>query len=420
MTVTQPPRRVVVTGLGVIAPNGCDLGTFWQSVRDGVSAAGPISRFDVSKVPHKIAAEVRGFEPARYLGAKQARRFERCLQYELAAAGLAAKDAALDFNRLDADRLGIVDASTVNGIESTLKAHLAFLEHGYKGMSPFTFINAYSGSGSGEVALHLGIKGHAITYCSGSASGNDAIGYAANMIRNDEADLMLAGGCEAPLIEAFWHGFCVNKVMTRRNEEPARAMRPFDRSRDGFVMGEGAAFLVLEELAHALDRRAHIRAEVLGQGRSCEAYHSVLPHPDGAGIYRAMEKALRQARLHPSEVDYINAHGTATESNDLAETRAIKRLFGPAATRVAVSATKPVTGHLLGAAGVLEAVICVLALEQAVIPPTINLDEPAEGCDLDYVPLRPRPYPVRVAMNLNSGFGGKNSCLVLGRFHTPE
>ncbi len=414
-----PPRRVVITGMGVIAPNGCDLGTFWRSLRQGTSAACRIGRFDVSKVPHKIAAEVRDFHPARYFDAKKARRYEHALQYEFAAAQLAVQDARVQFDQMDADRVGIIDATTVGGMESTLKAHAAFLEKGYRAMSPFTFLNAYSGSGCGEVAVELGIKGHAITYSSGSASGNDAIGLAAEMIRRDDADVMLAGGAEAPLVEAFWSGFCVTRVMTKRNEDPPRAMRPFDHEHDGFVMGEGAAFVVLEELAHALERQARIYVEVLGHGRSCEAYHSLLPHPEGLGVCRAMQKAMRQTRLHPSEVDYINAHGTATESNDLAETLAIKRFFGTHAPRLAVSATKPVTGHLLGAAGALETVICALALHHSEVPPTINFTQAAEGCDLDYVPNQARRYPLRVAMNLNSGFGGKNSCMILGRYTPP-
>src|SRR5438876_6080607 len=261
--------------------------------------------------------------------------------------------------------------------------------------------------------MGLGSKGHAVTYFSGSCSGNDAIGYGLQMIQNEEVDVMVAGGAEAPLLDGFWSGFCVTGVMTSRNETPAESMRPFDKSRDGFLLGEGAAFVVLEELSYALARGARIYAEVAGHGRSCEAYHSVSPHPDGVGLYRAMEKALRRARLHVSEVDYINAHGTATEANDLVETRAIKRLFGEHARRLAVSSTKPVSGHLLAAAGPLETVVCVLTLTHKEIPLTLNFKEPAEGCDLDYVPGESRAYPVRVAMNINSGFGGKNSCLIL-------
>jgi 3-oxoacyl-[acyl-carrier-protein] synthase II len=416
MNPSSHHRRVVITGMGVIAPNGCDLASFWNSLVNGVSAGVKVSRFDTSNVPNKIAAEIQDWDPCRYLDAKKARRFDRSIQYGISAARQATQDARLDFRNFDPDRVGIVEATSVSGMESTLNAHVAFLNKGYKGMSPFTFINAYCGGGSGEIALELGIKGHAITYCSGSASGNDAIGYALKMIQDDDVDVMVAGGSEAPLMEAFWSGFCVTKVMTRRNKTPQQAMRPFDRQRDGFLLGEGAAFLVLEELSHALGRGATIHAEVLGHGRSCEAYSSVSPQPDGVGLIRAMEKALRKARLHATEVQYINAHGTATELNDLVETRAIKQVFGAGAGRVAVSSTKPVTGHLLGAAGALEAVICTLAIRHQMLPPTINLSEPADGCDLDYVPASARPYPVRAVMNLNTGFGGKNSCLILKEF----
>ena len=417
MSFNPQHRRVVITGMGVIAPNGSDLASFWETIVQGVSAAGRVTRFDTGDVPTKIAAEIKDFDCGRYLDAKKARRFDHSIQYGIAAARLAMEQAGIDFKRFDPDRAGIVEATSVSGMESTLKAHMAFLARGYKGMSPFTFINAYCGGGSGEIALELGIKGHAITYCSGSASGNDAIGYGMKMIRDDEVDIMLAGGTEAPLLEAFWGGFCVNKVMTRRNKPPQQAMRPFDRGHDGFLLGEGSAFLVLEELSHALARGATIHAEVLGHGRSCEAYHSVAPHPEGLGLIRAMQKALRDARLHAAEIQYINAHGTATEANDLVETKAIKQVFGESAYRVAISSTKPVTGHLLGAAGAIETVVCALAIRHKMVPPTLNLAEPAEGCDLDYVPGQARPFPVRAAMNLNTGFGGKNSCLILGEFN---
>lgn len=406
---------MVITGLGVIAPNGKDLETFWRTVREGESAADIISRFDTSDVPSRVAAEIKDFDCGRYLDPRHAKRLDLSIQYGIAAARLAVRDAGLDLAAMDAERVGIVEATSISGLESTLKSHLAFLRRGYRAISPFTFINSYCGGGSGEIARELGIRGHAITYCSGSCSGNDAIGYALRMIQSDEADVMVAGGADAPLMEAFWSGFCVARIMTRRNDTPKQAMRPFDRRRDGVLLGEGGAFLVLEDLSHALMRRARIYAEVLGHGRSCEAYDSVAPHPEGLGLARAMQKALHDARLTPGEIDYINPHGTATADHDVVETRAIKRVFGEQAYRVAISSTKPVTGHLLGAAGALETVICALALHHGVIPPTINWSEAAEECDLDYVPGRARVYPLRHVMNLNSGFGGKNSCLILGR-----
>jgi 3-oxoacyl-[acyl-carrier-protein] synthase II len=411
-------RRVVITGMGVIAANGSNLQEFWKNVVEGNSAGDFVTRFDASSAPTRIAAEVKGFDPTLYMTAKQARRRELSIQYGIAAAKNATADAGLTFAEMNPDRIGIVEATSIGGMESTLKAHLKFLSKETGRMSPFTFINAYCGGGSGEIALELGVRGHAITYCSGSCSGNDAIGYAANLIADDDVDLMLAGGSEAPLMEAFWHGFCVTRVMTQHNSTPQGAMRPYDRTRDGFLLGEGSAFLVLEELSHALARRAKIYAEVLGHGRSCEAYDSVLPHPEGVGLARAMEKSLRAASLHPSEVDYINTHGTATPANDIAETNGIKKLFGKHAGRVATSSTKPVTGHLLGAAGAIEAVICALALKAQRIPPTINLTERDKGCDLDYVPQKSRAYPVKIALNVNTGFGGKNSSLVMGAYKT--
>jgi 3-oxoacyl-[acyl-carrier-protein] synthase II len=413
MNGEYPRRRVVITGMGVIAPNGLGLDAFWKSIRNGISAAAPVTRFDVSHVPTKIAAEVKGFDGKKYMDARKTRRFDLTIQYGIAAAQEAMRDAGVEPGSMDPDRAGVVEGTSVSGMESSFKGQTDYINKGYRGMSPYTLINAYCGGGCGELAHELGIKGYAVTLSSGSASGNDAIGYAANMVEDDEVDLVVAGGAEAPLLAPLWGAFCLTKVMTCRNHCPQEAMRPFDRTRDGFLLGEGAGFLVLEELSHALARGARIYAEVAGHGRSCEAYHSVSPHPEGVGMYRAMEKALRKARLTTSQIDYVNTHGTATEANDLVETIAIKRLFKEHAKHLAISSTKPVTGHLLAASGALETIVCALTLTHQVIPPTINLNEPAPGCDLDYVPAHPRAYPVKALMNLNVGFGGKNSCLIL-------
>ncbi len=412
-------RRIVITGLGVIAPNGQDVETFWRSVRDGLSAADKVTQFDPGDLPHKVAAEIRDFDPERYLDSKKARRYDKSIKYSIAAASLAVKDAGIRLEHFEPDRIGIAEGTTVSGFDSLFKAHDTFHRDPQQ-INPINVVNGYCGEGSSMIALELGIQGHAITYCSGCCSSNDAIGYAMNMIQQDEVDLMVAGGADANLLEPLWASFASLKVMTRQNDDPKGAMRPFDRRRDGFVLGEGAAFLVLEELTHALERKTKIHAEVLAHGRSCEAFHSVDLHPEGIGVYRAMEKAMRRAGLHPSEIDYINAHGSATRANDPIETLAIKRFFGEHAYRLAVSSTKPVTGHLMGASGSLETIICALALERQEIPPTINLQEPDERCDLDYVPNRARPYPLRYTMNLNSGFGGKNSCLILGRYEPGD
>jgi len=406
--------------MGVIAPNGKDLAGFWHSIRQGISAAAPVTRFDASRFTSRLAAEVKDFQPDAYMDPKMVKRSDLSTQFSVAAASLAVQDAALDLETIDPDRVGVIEGTTVSGMQSVLKGHKNYLDNdGYRNLSPFTVINGYCGEGSSRVALQLGIRGYAVTYCSGCASGNDAIGYGSQMVRLDEVDAVLAGATDDMMIEPMYAGFCLLGVMTQRNDTPQQAMRPFDRDRDGFVLGEGSAFVVLEELSHALARRAHIYAEVLGHGRSCEAYHPTDTHPEGLGFRRAMEKALRNARVHPSEVDYVNAHGTATKSNDPIETRAIKAVFLEHSRRVAVSSTKPITGHLMGAAGAIETVVCALAIHHQEIPPTINQQEPAEDCDLDCVPNEARPYPVKIAVNLNAGFGGKNACLVLGRYSEP-
>lgn len=409
-------RRVVVTGIGVIAPNGSTPETFWKSVAAGESAARPLTRFPPGDAPVRIACEIHDFDPTRYMDAKAARRLDRSLLLGVAAASDAVNDARVDCAALDADRVAVVEGTSVSTNERVAMATEAYAIRGYKGVSLFGMINGYAGGGSGEISLHIGARGHSMTMSTGSASGNDVIGCGAEMIRRDDADVVIAGGAEAPIMPTIWAAFCHGKVMTRRGGDPREAMRPFDAERDGFVLGEGAAFLVLEELTHALQRGARIYCEIMAQGSACESYHPVAPHPEGAGILRAMDKAIRRARLQPSDIDYINAHGTATDANDAVETRAIRTFFGAHAGRLAVSSTKPVTGHLMAAAGALESAICALALYHQTMPPTCNLRVPAPECDLDYVRRVARSYPIRYAMNLNSGFGGKNACLLLGRF----
>ncbi|MEZ0255700.1 MAG: beta-ketoacyl synthase, partial [Chthoniobacter sp.] len=409
-------RRVVITGMGVITAAAQRLNEFWSCVRNGISGGKPLTRFDAGDAPTRIAAEITEFDANQFMDAKMARRLDFSHRYGIAAAKLARDDAKIDFSKVDADRVGIVEGTSMSSNEAAAKADEGYARRGYKGVGPFALINGYSGAGSGEIAKELNIRGHSITLSSSSASGNDALGYAVSMIRHEEVDAMVAGGAEAPIMPNIWGALCLGQVMSRRNDMPQAAMRPFDKSRDGILLGEGAAYLVLEELSYALSRGARIYAEILGHGRSCEAYHPVAPHPDGPGYFRAIQKGMRDAGVDPEQVDYINAHGTATEANDLVETKAIKRFFGAHAYRLAVSSTKPITGHLLGAAGALETVVCALALHHQEIPMTLNHSEPGEGCDLDYVRGRSRPYPIRIALNLSSGFGGKNSCLVLRRY----
>lgn len=417
---SEERRRVVITGIGVIAPNGCDPKTFWSTLERGESAAGPLTRFEAHDAPTKIACEVRDFDPTDFMDAKAARRLDRSLLYGVAASVRAVEDAGLNWSALDADRVGVVEGTTVSTNETVTRATEAYAARGYRGVSLLGMINGYSGGGSGEISLRLGARGHSVTLSTGSASGNDVMGHGLAMIERDDVDVVVAGGAEAPIVPTIWAAFCQGKVMTRRAGDPKQAMRPFDLDRDGFVLGEGATFIVLEEMSHALARGARIYCEFLAQGHACESYHPVAPNPQGTGILRAMEKAVRRARIDLTEVDYINAHGTATETNDAVETLAIRKFFGEHANRLAVSSTKPVTGHLMAAAGAVETAVCALAVHHRTMPPTLNLQTSAAECDLDYVPGKARSYPIRVAMNLNSGFGGKNACLLLRHLdHRP-
>jgi 3-oxoacyl-[acyl-carrier-protein] synthase II len=417
MNIDLPDRRVVITGMGVISPSGKDLQTLWRNVRDGVSAAAPVTRFDTSKLPVKIAAEVKNFDVSDYVKSRKPGRFDLTIQYGVAAATLAVRDSGLDLPALDPDRVGVIEGTTISGMESIIKTRDTYVANdgNFRSLHPYNLVASYCGEGSGMISLHLGVQGHAITYCSGCASSSDAIGYAARMIECDDMDVAVAGGSDETM-EMLHVGFCRLRAMTEQTGLPAQAMRPFDRTRDGFLLGEGSAFFVLEELSHALCRGARIYAELAGHGQSCEAYHATDPHPEGVGYARALKKALRHARLSPGEVDYINAHGSATPLNDPVETRAIKSVFREHARRLAISATKPVTGHLMGASGALETMICALSIWHQEIAPTINLNEPDPACDLDYVPGQGRSYPVRVGLNLSAGFGGRYSCLALKKF----
>lgn len=411
-TRTELVRRVVVTGIGVIAPNGNTVSTFWDSVSTGASAAAPVQKFDVKKLPVKYAAEVSGFRLSDYVDAKDG-RYDRTIQYGLGASSQALKDSGLNMDSVDPERVGIVEGTTISGSESVMKTQEIFLRTGdYRKVHPYNVVAGYCGEGSSMISQHLGIKGAAITYCSGCASSNDAIGHAAKLIRYDEFDVMLAGGAEE-MHEMLFVGFCRLKSMSLWTGVPGRAMRPFDRLRDGFVLGEGAAFLVLEERGHAIARGARIYAEVLGHGRTSEAYHPTSPHPEGKGYIAAMERCLRDAKLTPDRISHVNAHGSATPQNDPIETKAIKSVFGEHSRKLSVTATKPITGHLMGASGAVEAAATILTVYKQSIPPTINLEDCDDGCDLDYVKT-PRPYPVKAAMCVNAGFGGRYSALAFG------
>ncbi len=405
-------RRVVVTGIGVVAPSGNTLGHFWSNVVSGVSAAAPVTKFDVAALPVKYAAEVSDFRLSDFIDVQNG-RYDRTIQYGLGAAAQALTHSRLDMKSVDPERVGIVEGTTISGSESVMKTQKIFLKTGdYRKVHPYNVVAGYCGEGSSTISRYLNIQGAAITYCSGCASSNDSIGHAAKLIRHDEFDVMLAGGAEE-MHEMLFVGFCKLRSMSEWTGEPSRAMRPFDRSRNGFVLGEGAAFLVLEERSHALARGATIYAEIKGHGRTSEAYHATAPHPEGVGYKAAMERALRDARMVPSEISHVNAHGSATKQNDPIESAAIRSVFGAHADRLSVTAIKPLTGHLMGASGAIEAVVTVMTLHTQNIPPTINLSDPDVGCDLDYVTTT-RPYPVKNAMCVNAGFGGRYSCIVFG------
>jgi 3-oxoacyl-[acyl-carrier-protein] synthase II len=408
-------RRVVVTGLGFVTPLGNDLETVWSSLVEGVSGVGPITRFDTADYPAKIAAEVTGFEPEQYMDRKTARHLARYCQFALAAAKQALHHARLDPRELDPDTVGVIVSSGVGGIEEIERNEKVMLERGIRRISPFTVPMMICDMGAGVVAIHCGAGGPNYAIVSACSSSGHGIGEAAEIIKRGDADAMLAGGAEACITPLTMGAFCQIKAVSERNDDPERACRPFDVGRDGFVMGEGAVMFVLEEMEFARKRGATALAEVIGYGASADMHHFTAPHPEGAGAIRAMRQALRKAEIGPEDVDYVNAHGTSTKLGDIAETKAIREVFGVHADRLAVSSTKSMHAHLLGAAGAMEAAACVLAMERGLIPPTINLDDQDPDCDLDYVPLRARSATVDVAMSNSFGFGGHNATLVLRR-----
>jgi 3-oxoacyl-[acyl-carrier-protein] synthase II len=408
-------RRVVVTGLGFVTPIGSDLETVWSNLVEGVSGVGPITHFDSTGYSARIAAEVKDFEPEQYMDRKTARHLGRYCQFALAAAKQALAHAGLDPHELDPDAVGVIVSSGIGGMEEIERNHSAMLQRGIRRISPFTVPMMISDMGAGVVAIHCGAGGPNYAIVSACASSGHGIGEACEIIKRGDATAMLAGGAEATITPLTMGAFCQIKAVSERNDEPERACRPFDVGRDGFVMGEGGVMFVLEELEFARERGARVLAEVVGYGASADMHHFTAPHPEGAGAIRAMRKALAKAAVEPGDVDYVNAHGTSTKLGDVAETRAIREVFGPHADRLAVSSTKSVHGHLLGAAGAIEAAACVLAIDRGLIPPTINLDQQDPECDLDYVPNRARPAKVDVAISNSFGFGGHNATLVIRR-----
>ena len=404
-------RRVVVTGLGALSPVGNNAEEFWSSLVQGRSGVGPITKFDTEGYPTRIAGEVRNFDPLNFVDKKDARRLDPYLQYAVASSVLAVQDAALDTGRVDSTRLGVLIGSGIGGITTLLESHRNLLEKGPDRVSPFFIPMLIVNMASGLVSIRFGARGPNSSVVTACATGNHAIGDSFKIIQRGDADVMIAGGSEAIIVPLTIAGFCSMKAMSTRNDEPTKAMRPFDATRDGFVCGEGAGILVLELLEHALARDARIYAEIVGYGMTGDAHHMTAPDPEGDGAARAMAMAVRDAGLEPSAIGYINAHGTSTPYNDKFETLAIKSVFGEHARRLAVSSTKSMTGHLLGAAGGVEAIATVLALHHGVLPPTINYETPDPECDLDYIPNQARKQHVEVALSNAFGFGGTNATL---------
>jgi 3-oxoacyl-[acyl-carrier-protein] synthase II len=409
-------RRVAITGVGLVTPLGTGVDKNWQALMEGRSGIGLVTRFDVSDFPTRIGGEVRDFHPEEFIEKKEIKRMDLFIQYAVAAAKMAMDEARLPITAENEDMVGVIVGVGIAGLSSIEEYHKVFLETRLKRVSPFFIPKLIANLAPGQISIRYGAKGINYTPTSACSSGAHAIGEAFRLIRLGEQDAMIAGGAEAALTPLGLGGFIAMKAVSSRNDAPEKASRPFDRNRDGFVMAEGAGVLILEELEHARSRGAKIYAEMIGYGTNSDAYHITAPSPEGEGAVRCIRLALRSGGIDPLEVDYINAHGTSTPYNDATETLAIKRVFGEHAARVAVSSTKSMTGHLLGAAGGVEAVYSALALHHQCLPPTINYEEPDPECDLDYVPNTPRRAPIRVALSNSFGFGGTNVCLAFRRW----
>jgi 3-oxoacyl-[acyl-carrier-protein] synthase II len=409
-------KRVVVTGLGCISPLGNDVQTTWENILAGKSGVGPITHYDASEYKTKFAAEVKGFDANQLFGNREARRMDRYTQLAVATSIQAIENAGVKISDENRDRIGVIIGTGIGGLETLFEQMQVFIDRGPLRVSPFLVPMMLPDSAAGMVAINLGVRGPNLAVVTACATGTNALGEAAEVIRRGQADVMLAGGSEASIIPIAMAGLGVMTALSTFNEDPQRASRPFDLNRDGFVMGEGAAVLVLESLENARSRGARILAELTGYGATNDAYHISAPAENGAGAALCMQMALDDAQLKIDEIGYINAHGTSTQLNDKSETAAIKTVFGETAYQIPVSSTKSMTGHLLGASGTLEALFCVKALQDCVLPPTINYETPDPECDLDYVPNQSRPAKVQNIMSNSFGFGGHNATIILSRF----
>lgn len=409
-------RRVVVSGLGAVTPIGNNKDVFWKSLLNGKSGASRLNSFDSTDFTSHIAAEVKQFDPSPFISPKDLRRMDKFVQYAVSAARMSIDDAKLSLDKEDPNRIGVIIGSGIGGLNTIEKEYKVLLEKGPSRMSPFFIPMLIMNMAPGQVSIDLGIKGPNSCIATACASSNHALGDSFRLLQNGQADVMVAGGAESCITPLGFGGFCSLRALSTRNDEPERASRPFDKTRDGFVMGEGAGIVIMETLEHAQGRSAFIYAEVIGYGMSGDAYHMTAPDPTGSGAVRAMKSALDDARIKPEDLSYINAHGTSTLLNDRVETMAIKKVFGESAKKIAVSSTKSMTGHLLGAAGGVEFIACCLSIKESVVPPTINYEFPDPECDLDYVPNSARKMEVDIAMSNALGFGGHNATIILKKF----
>jgi 3-oxoacyl-[acyl-carrier-protein] synthase II len=411
-------RRVVISGVGMVSPLGIGNQANWDGLIQGRSGIGPITRFDASDYPCRIAGEVKGFNPEDWVPKKDVKKMDLFIHYAMAASEIAMKDAAFQVAPAEADRVGVFIGSGIGGLPSIERQHAILLREGPRRVSPFFIVGLIVNMASGQVSIRYGAKGPNQAACTACATGTHAIGDAFEIIKRGDADVMIAGGCEGVIAPLCMGGFSAMRALSTRNDNPQAASRPFDRDRDGFVISEGAGVVVLEELGHAVRRNAKVYAEVAGYGTSGDAYHVSAPAEDGDGPVRVMRRAIQDAGIDPSAIDYVNAHGTSTPQGDAVETRAIRTVFGERAKSVAVSSTKSMTGHLLGGAGGLETAILALVVERDLVPPTINYTTPDPECDLDYVPNEARRMTVRYGLNNSFGFGGTNAALVLKKFES--
>jgi 3-oxoacyl-[acyl-carrier-protein] synthase II len=409
-------RRVVVTGVGLVTPLGTGVEKNWAALMAGRSGIGPITRFACADFPARIAGEVRDFAPEDYIERREIKKMDSFIHYAIAAAQMAMDQAGLKIPPADADRVGVIVGVGMGGLQSIEQFHTLYLESRLRRVSPFFIAKVIANLAPGQISIRFGARGVNYTPTSACASGATAVGEAFRNIRHGYQDAVIAGGTEAPLCGLGIGGFIAMRALSTRNDAPEKASRPFDRQRDGFVVAEGAGILVLEALAHAQARGARILGEVIGYGASADAFHITAPAPGGEGAVRCMQQAIADAGIAPTEIDYINAHGTATQYNDASESEAIHRVFGEHVAKLAVSSTKSMTGHTLGAAGGIEAIYTLLTLERGRLPPTINYEEPDPACDLDYVPNLARDSEARIALSNSFGFGGANACLVFRRW----